>query len=156
LVDPNNYTLHKDWLAFQNSSKVYKAWQGYAFENICIKHAEAVKNQLGIGGINTSIYSYWKQGTTSSKGFQIDMIIDRADNTINLCEMKFYNKQLQVTSKLAEQLRIKRATFIELTATKKTVFNTVISTFGLDKTEYQSSEIDSEVQMKDLFSLTHF
>ena len=140
-----------NWLSYQSSSDIYQSWQGYAFESICIKHAEAIKLCLGISGINANIGSYLHKGTEESDGIQIDMLIDRADYVINLCEIKYYNKPTRVTSAFADKLRIRNATFCAITKTKKAVFNTLITTFGTEKTDYISSEIQSEVDMKCLF-----
>jgi uncharacterized protein len=155
-IEGGKYTANKNWMTFQNTSKTYTAWQGYAFENICIKHADAIKKELGISGILTSVNSYYKAGTSTKKGLQVDMIIDRADNAVNLCEIKFYNKPIVVDAKFTDVLRIKRASLIEQTQIKKAVFNTVISTFGLEYSEHISSEIDNEVQMLSLFALGRF
>ncbi|MBP6448350.1 MAG: hypothetical protein KA341_16225 [Saprospiraceae bacterium] len=79
------------------------------------------------------------------------MLIDRADNVINLCEIKYYNKPLKVTAALSESLRYKNANFVTISKTKKAVFNTIITTFGTDESAYISSDINSEVDMKCLF-----
>jgi uncharacterized protein len=141
-IENNNFTSLNNWMAFNASSKTYKAWQGYSFENVCIKHIEAIKKALGIAGI------------VCSKGFQIDLLIDRSDNVINICEIKFYNKPIVCSKAFNEILRNRRLDFIENTKTTKAVFNTVISTYGLEKNT--SSDIDSEVKLVDLFTLKCF
>ena len=83
------------------------------------------------------------------------MLIDRADNVINLCEIKYYNKPLKVTAALSESLRYKNANFVTISKTKKAVFNTLITTFGTDKSTYFSSDIHSEVDMTCLFGQEH-
>lgn len=145
-------TIH-NWLSYQSSSDVYQSWQGYAFESICIKHVDAIKSCLGIAGINATIGSYLHKGDVGSDGLQIDMLIDRADNVINICEIKYYNKPIRVSTAFADKLRTRNATFCTITKTKKAVFNTLITTFGTDKTEYTSSEIHSEADMSCLFRL---
>ncbi len=150
-IEGQKYGVINNWLSYQSSSDVYKSWQGYAFENICIKHADAIKTALGISGINANIGSYLHKASEKSEGMQIDMLIDRADNVINLCEIKYYNKPLKVTASLSESLRIRSATFSAISNTKKAVFNTLITTYGTDKSEYISSDIHSEVDMKCLF-----
>lgn len=145
-------TIHH-WLSYQSSSDVYKSWQGYAFESICIKHADAIKACLGISGINAYIGSYLHKGNEDSDGIQIDMLIDRADNVINLCEIKFYNKPIKVTPAMSEKLRIKNVNFCSASKTKKAVFNTLITTFGLDTSDYFSSDVQSAVDMSCLFKL---
>lgn len=150
-IDGNKYGTIENWLKFQTTSNIYQTWQGYAFETICIKHAEAIKKCLGISGIQTSVNSFYKKGSDKARGFQIDMLISRADNAINLCEIKFYDGIVRFNEKIAINLREKRSLFKELSRTKYSVFNTMITTFGIDKTSYSSSEIDNEITMSCLF-----
>ena len=84
------------WLK-QSAEDKYKIWAGYAFENLCIKHAEAIKMALGISGIYTETSSFLHKGNEQVDGFQLDMLIDRADRAINLCEIKFYNDDFPMT-----------------------------------------------------------
>lgn len=150
-IDGKKYGTIEDWLKFQTTSSIYQTWQGYAFETICIKHAEAIKKCLGISGIQTSVNSFYKKGDDKTRGFQIDMLISRADNAINLCEIKFYNGTIRFNERLANNLREKRNLFKELSGTKYSIFNTMITTFGIDKSSYNSSEIDNEITMNCLF-----
>lgn len=106
---------------------------------------------MGISGIQTSVNSFYKKGSDKVRGFQIDMLISRADNAINLCEIKFYDGIVRFNEKIAINLREKRSLFKELSGTKYSVFNTMITTFGIDKTSYNSSEIDNEITMSCLF-----
>lgn len=79
------------WMQQRNSPSFHN-WAGYAFENVCIKHVAKINQALGISGILTSISSWSCQADSQRNlpGAQIDLVIKRADNTINLCEMKFY------------------------------------------------------------------
>ena len=153
-IEGHTYNM-KNWMSFQSSSKTYTAWQGYAFENICIKHQNAIKKALGISGINAGINSYYVPTTKSSKGFQIDMIIDRADNVLNLCEIKYYNKPFKVDASFSEKLRFRAASFQEISKSKKSIFNTLITTFGVDTDSYPSSDIQSYLDMTCLFDQPH-
>jgi uncharacterized protein len=134
----------------------YKIWRCYAFENICIKHADAIKQALGISGINTFINSFAQKAYKNNSGLQIDMLIDRADNTINICEIKFYNDTIEPNAEMADTLRKRRELFRRLSGTKKQLFNTIISTYGVSKNEYTLSQVDSSVTMDALFSLQRF
>ncbi len=149
-IDGQQYSV-KNWLAFQTSSKIYTAWQGYAFENICIKHAESIKICLGIHGIESSVNSFYAPSNKNNPGLQIDMLIDRADNVINICEIKFYNKTLRVDVDFSEKIRIKSTLFKELTKSKKSIFNTLITTYGVDTSAYNSGEIQNYIDMSCLF-----
>ena len=151
------------WLK-QSTEEKYKIWSGYAFENLCIKHAEAIKMSLGITGIYTETSSYLyigksrlnQEGSEESEGFQLDMLIDRADRAINLCEIKFYNDDLTITDEFANQLRQRREKFRSMTKTKKALFNTLITTYGVKQSKNSSSQIDHVITMDKLFMLSSF
>jgi len=137
---------------WQQSSKsqTYKTWRGYAFENICIKHADAITKALGIDGIHSNVSGYTAQGV------QIDMLIDRVDDIINLCEMKFYNDEILLSNQDASTLRRRRTVFQEQSKTKKSVFITLVTTFGIRPNQYSDELIDKLVTLDDLFQLDSF
>jgi uncharacterized protein len=129
----------------------YKVWSGYAFEGICIKHLPQIKKALSIGGVYSLASSFLKKGTKTEKGTQIDLVLDRNDHTINLFEMKFYNKAFTVSKEYAENLQNKKDVFEETTKTKKQLFVTLISTFGITHNEHSLGLIDQVVTMDGLF-----
>lgn len=138
------------WTSLHQSQQ-YKIWTGYAFENICQRHMAEIKNALGISGIYTEHYSFSsKADETSEKGFQIDLIIDRKDDSINLCECKFYNAEYKMTKEYASKLRTRKQEFIENTKTKKTVFNTLITNYGAVRNEHFLDVIDVHLSVDDL------
>jgi uncharacterized protein len=141
----------KNFQTYAATSKIFSTWQGYTFEIICIKHIEAVKLALGINGVDTSIYSFYKPKQGNTKAFQVDALLDRGDNVINLCEVKFYNKKVTLEKKLIDAIQLKRANFIEYSCTQKTVLNTLITTYGTDRRNGVYSEIDSEISLDQLF-----
>lgn len=130
---------------------VYKAWSGYAFENICMQHIRQVKKALGISGIYSTTSSWLFRGNDALPGCQIDMLIDRADQTINLCEAKFTKENFAITKSYAAQLRMKKAIFKQATLTKKATFMTLLTTHPAIKNAYYLSEIDSEITIDKLF-----
>lgn len=132
-------------------TSAYKAWCGYAFENICFRHIHQIKNALQIGGVHTSISSWLKPGKGKNNGAQIDLIIDRADHCINICEMKFSGGPFVIDKKYAEVLQNKMLAFREATETRKTLFLTFISTYGVVDNEYRARRVDAEVTMELLF-----
>ncbi len=138
------------------ANEAYKIWRGYAFENICILHVEAIKSALGIAGILSSQYSFFQKGSENSKGFQIDLLIDRADYCINICEMKFYNDIIRPDAEFAATLRERRELFRETSGTKKQLFNTIITTFGIEKNAFALSQVDNIISADALFSLKTF
>ena len=129
----------------------YTSWAGYAFESLCIKHVEKIKQALGISGIYTTTSSFYQKGVRSQKGVQIDMLIDRTDQTINLLEIKFHNKPFAITKKYANDLQEKLWRFQEITKQKKQVNWVLISSFGLIKNEYSLDIINNDFNMDILF-----
>ena len=85
---------------------------------------------------------------SQSIDFQIDILINRAENAVNLCEVKFYNAPIKLNEKLSNSLREKRSKFRELSGTKHSIFNTLITTFGIDDTSYNDSETDNVISME--------
>ena len=138
------------WLA-QADTPSYRTWCGYAFENICIKHSLQIKAALGIAGIQASILSWQVNGEENAGGAQIDMLIDRRDQTINLCEMKFSMTEFTIDKKYAGELENKTAAFRRDTETRKTLLLTLITTYGVRNNIYKQKLVDNEIKMEALF-----
>jgi hypothetical protein len=126
-----------------------RAWSGYAFEQVCLAHIPAIKKALGIQGVRTQT-SAWIGGDERSKA-QIDLVIDRRDHVINLCEMKFSLDAYKIDKDYAASLRRKVAVFREQTGTKKSLFLTMITTFGVENNEYKGSVVQNDLKMDVLF-----
>jgi hypothetical protein len=124
----------------QSNTQSFRAWAGYAFETLCIKNIAHIKHRLGIAGITTRV-SQWHDNEA-----QIDLVIDRADNCINVCEIKFYNAEYVVGAKEAAELLRKKARFLVSTRTKKAVFLTLITANGAARNQHYIDTIDSHVQ----------
>ena len=149
-VEEQNHQKN-DWPGIQKTSS-YAAWCGYAFENICMKHTYQVKKALQIGGVHTSVSSWYHPGNKKDSGAQIDLLIDRADQCINICEIKFSAKPFVIEKKYAEDLQNKLMLFRQATDTKKTLFLTFITTYGLYENDYKVQRVDAEVTMQSLFA----
>ena len=134
------------WLRFSSAS-AHSAWSGFAFEKLCLLHLPQIRKSLGISGVLTSVFSWRGEGTDKA---QIDMVIDREDKLINLCEIKYSSGPYEIDKKYLESLRNKRAAFVNSTKTRKAVQTTMITTFGLKRNAY-GAEIVSEVVLDDLF-----
>ena len=132
-------------------SQAYKIWSGYAFETLCHKHIEAIKKALGIAAVFTEIYSLNIPASTDAEGMQIDLIIDRKDGCINLCEIKFHSTQFTITKDYYQKLLEKRQRFIDFTGTKKQVFLTFITNHGVALNAYSSEILDAEVRLEELY-----
>ena len=127
----------------------YKIWSGFSFETICIKHVEQIKEGLKISGIN-AIHGSWVEKNTQNSA-QIDLLIDRDDNVINLCEMKFYNTEYAIDKKYAKEIVKKVNAFSSSTKTKKSIFVTFITSYGLISNQYSSQLVQNELTMDHLF-----
>ena len=136
------------WENMKNSAS-YHSWSGLAFEVICLTHIQKIKRALGLSGVQAFIYS-WNQ-KSSLGGAQIDLIIDRSDHCINLCEIKFYNDELILKEPDAITLLKKLMLFKEITKTKKTLFTTLISSYGAKLNRHLSQSVQSQVTLEALF-----
>ena len=124
----------------QSNTQNFRAWAGYAFETLCVKNIASIKQQLGIAGVTTRI-SQWHESQA-----QIDLVIDRADNCINLCEIKFYSTEYAIGTKEAAELQRKKARFLTSSGTKKALFLTLITVNGVTRNQHYIDTIDSHVQ----------
>ena len=113
-------------------------------------HLEQIKQKLGISGIATTTSSWRKLGDEENKGAQIDLVIDRADRIINLCEMKFSEQPYSFSKDYEEKLRNRMAIFKEDTKTRKSLVTTMVTTYGVLK-GIHSGIVQNEVLMDDLF-----
>lgn len=130
----------------------YKSWSGYAFENLCLMHIDQIRKVLGIEGIYTSVSSFFAKATDDLPGAQIDLLIDRGDHSINVCEIKYSNKEYGLTQKEVKNIANKKRVFQHHSKTSKHLFTTYITTFGLVNNKYRIHEVDQVVVLEDLFS----
>ena len=140
------------WEKNQNAQRL-SAWKGIAFEEVCLSHIQQIKNALGIGAI-TSTESAWSlRGDDETEGTQIDLLIDRADRVVNLCEMKFYKEEFAIDKAYDKKLRHRTQTLIDNLPKNRNVHLTLITTYGLAYNEY-FGQIQKLVTMDDLFKET--
>jgi hypothetical protein len=130
-------------------SQAYKIWAGYAFETLCHKHIQMIKNALQIGAVYTEIYSLRVPASEDSGGFQIDLLIDRKDNCMNLCEIKFYNGSFVISKEYCKQLVEKKQRFIDYTGTQKQVFLTFITNYGVTMNPIAQEIVNVQVRLSD-------
>ncbi|MDR2233441.1 MAG: ATP-binding protein [Tannerella sp.] len=135
------------WTNFIGDAR-HRAWSGYAFEQVCLSHLSQIKQKLGISGVLTKTYSWIS--SDKENGAQIDLVLERNDRVINLCEMKYAGKEFVIDKKTDENLRHKRAAFKEETKTNHALHLTMITTYGVKHNQYWGS-IQSEVTVNDLF-----
>jgi len=140
-------TDNDHWVKLTDSAGL-RSWSGYAFEQVCLAHVPQIKKALGISGISTRNFSW--RSTNEKNGAQIDLIIDRNDQVINICEMKFSIGQFIIDKKYDEELKNKINVFQQETATKKALFLTTITTYGLQSNKY-SGNVQNDLKMDVLF-----
>lgn len=149
----NNLSKDSEWWTHHLESSAIRAWMGFSFELVCMQHHNQIKKALGISGMATSI-STWRSKPDKEKGIpgaQIDMIIERADRIIHLCEMKFSESSYSITKEYEKKLRERMGVFKEQTKTKKSVVHTFVTTYGVTNGVCHSI-VHSEVTMDDLFN----
>lgn len=130
-----------------------RAWAGLTFEQLCKDHIPQIKNKLGIAGVLSEESSWFVsagEGETESSGAQIDLLIDRRDQVINICEIKFSMNEFQIDKDYEQKLRNKITVFRQKTNCKKTIQLSMITTFGIQKNKY-SNIVTNEVLLDDLF-----
>ena len=135
------------------SSPNWIAWSSLAFESVCQKHIVAIKSSLGIAAVETeeSKWAWSPPENEESDGAQIDLIIDRRDDCINLCEIKFHGAEYTITKQDAKNFRHKVETFRRVTGTKKNLFFTMITTHGVAPNKYYNEIVSCDVVVDDLF-----
>ena len=138
------------WHHSVNSPKV-NAWRGLAFERVCFWHIRQIKNALGVSGVLTQVYC-WRHVADDvyPVGAQIDMLIERADHVVNICEMKFSAQPFSIDKIYLERLKTKIGAFKQMTKTRSAIHLTFVTASGLLQNKY-SGIVQSEVTFEDLF-----
>ncbi len=142
-----------EWWSHHLEDAGVRSWMGLTFELICMRHHREIKQALGISGIGTSV-STWRCAAdkeTGSPGAQIDMLIERADRVVHLCEMKFSEQEYTITHDYEMRLRERMGIFKQRTKTKDAVVHTFVTTFGVGEGKHKSI-VHSEVTLDDLFN----
>ena len=134
-LDKSSDNRNIDWINIEDSSRVL-SWKGYAFENVCWNHIHQIKMALQIGGVSTTEALWSKRGDENTRGTQIDLIIVRKDNVVHMCEIKFYNDEFEVDKDYHLILERRKKILRELIPKRATIHNTLITTYGLRKTNY--------------------
>ena len=146
----DNYDSLPDTFWQQNvTSQRINVWREYSFENVCFSHIDQIKRALGISGVSTT-HSAWTKMADEESGTQIDLIILRKDNVVNMCEIKFYSGLFAVDKNYDLLLRHRRSLLGEEIPKKSIVHSTLITTYGIKNNEYRWA-FDNVVTMDDLF-----
>ena len=127
-----------------------KAWLGLTFELLCKNHINQIKRKLGIDGVSSAYYSWERRDNEYQEGCQIDLVIDRRDNVVDLCEIKFSNKTFLINKTYDENLRNKFSRFSD-EYPRKSIQMVLITTYGLAKGMYANT-INKVITLKDFFA----
>lgn len=132
------------------ASGAVRSWRGIAFEELCWSHWRQIKRALGIEGVQTELSAWTKQGDAETDGTQIDLLIERNDHIMNMCEMKFYNDEF-VVDKAFHKTLVHRQNMLECELPRNMVVHpTLVTTVGLRYNEY-SGDFQQVVTLDELF-----
>jgi uncharacterized protein len=139
------------WLS-RRSSPAFRAWSGLAFEALCLKHVHKLKRAIGIEAVET-VETVWRSPRPKGRerGAQVDLVIDRRDQTISLCELKFSEGEYVIDKAYAAELREKREAFQRATQTRKALQLAFVTTYGVKANPYRDELIARTVEMGALF-----
>jgi AAA+ ATPase superfamily predicted ATPase len=136
----------------QLNTPARNVWMGIAFERICLAHVDQIKKALGISGVLTQVNSWYCNADLEHGifGSQVDLLIVRKDQVINLCEMKYSVSEYTITEKTSQDMNRKISDLVAVTGTKYAIYPTWITTYGLVHNAY-ASDVQSVITMEDLF-----
>ncbi len=132
------------------TSGIMNAWHGVAFEEVCWQHIPQIKRALGIGGVKTTVSAWNVKGDSDTEGVQVDLLINRADNIVNLCEMKFSSTPYSISKDEEMKLRHRLKAVKETLSPKQTIHLTMITTYGITQGKH-TGIVQKEVCMDALF-----
>ncbi len=137
----------------KRGSPAWRAWAGYSFEGICLKHAESIRAALGIETIDceTGSWRFMPPKKAKEHGAQVDLLFDRSDGVITLCEIKHCESEFVIDKAYATELERKIEIFRKKHRTRKQVFLTMITTRGVAKNMYYGKFVHSDLTLDALF-----
>lgn len=145
-IENNNF-----WIEIIKTPQ-YQSWRGYAFESFCYKHVTSIKKLLGINSTaKIGTWRYIPKTDENARGAQIDLLFDRKDDAVTICEIKFSDKPFMITKEYAKKLQQKLEVFKKITRTNKQLFIAIISANGIKRNKYSDELINRVVTLDDLF-----
>ncbi len=138
----------EDYWEQRLNTPIVNTWQGLAFEHVCMVHIGQIRQALGLGRIAVEYYS-WRSSQPSRA--QVDMIIERADHLVNLCEIKYSYSEYTITASEHKAMNSRIAAFVRETKNRNGILPTWVTPYGLSRNEY-SVQVQNEVTMDDLFA----
>lgn len=142
--------IDPDFWMHNVASQSVSAWRGIAFEELCFSHIGQIKKALDILGVSSKQSAFVVKGDGETEGMQIDLLIDRKDNVLNLCEMKFVGDEFEVDNDYEKKLRHRLQWMLDHMNRKQSLQMTLVTTFGL-KYGYHSGVFQQVVTLDHLF-----
>lgn len=149
----NNHTRDEQYWQHHFTDRSVESWEGFTFEEVCLRHLPQIKQGLGISGMATesSAWRYVPARNDEMKGAQIDLIIKRADKVIHLVEMKFSERPFTITKDYEDLLKNRKNLFMEVMKLQRGPVHTFITPMGVNRGVH-TSFIHSELTARDLFA----
>lgn len=133
------------------TSQSVVVWRGLAFENVCFAHVDQIKAALGVSGVSTTSSAWARRADESGPGTQIDLLLSRKDNVLNMCEIKYVGGLFSVSRAYYETILGRQELLSSLVSPKVVVRSTLVTTFGLSRNEYAGA-FTNVVTLDDLFA----
>ena len=143
-------SMNSDFWMLNQASQSVTSWRGIAFEEVCLSHIQQIKAGLGISGVSSEQSAWAVKGDDEKEGTQIDLLINRKDNVVNMCEMKFYGEEFVVTKAYERKLAHRQILLSEMVSRRIVIHPVLITTYGLVYNEY-SGAFSHTLTIDDLF-----
>lgn len=147
-IDKKKKIEEKFWQQNLSTQQII-SWRGFAYENVCFNHVAQIKKKLGISGVITT-HSAWSKRADDVEGMQIDLLISRNDNVVNMCEIKYYGDEFTVNKEYYQVMLRRQEILAKELSPRIAIHNTLITTFGLTYNEY-SGVFTNVITLDDLF-----
>jgi hypothetical protein len=149
-IEGNISKVKNQWQSVRNEGS-FTAWSGYAYENIWMMHIPQLLQSLDISGTSIEVSSWKYRGDENMPDAQIDLLIERGDDVVHICEAKFSKNEFVITKSYAQDLMRKRSVFEYATKTKKLIITTLLTTYPAIQNKHYLDQIHSEADMDALF-----
>ena len=148
----NNIKHSERFWSSSLGSPMYHAWRGLSFERLCLQHVNKIKEAIGIGGVDAEV-GCWRHVADEQcpHGAQIDLVIDRADNVVDLCEMKCTDSPYRILEGDMSEMKRRCEIYRMVTRTRKSIHMLLVSANGTEPGMYRN-EINCEVTLNELFT----
>ena len=142
--------MNPDFWMLSQQSQAVTSWRGISFEEVCLVHIQQIKAALGIAGVSSTQSAWALRGDDEKEGVQIDLLISRKDNVVNMCEMKFCGDEYKVSKAYERKLAHRQIVLSEMVNRRTVIHPVLVTTYGLSYNEYSGSFVHTVV-MDDLF-----